>query len=104
MEKLTIDHINGLIDTEEYVVTPQYIQCILMVGEAPIIGTSYCFHQNHIDVPAGKASARRDAIAKLFDAEAYHQKRLRKNSVSKTTVDIATHTSHFQTTLPDHMA
>lgn len=91
MERLTMDHILSLIDSEDYVVTKQYIQCILMVGEAPIIGTSYCFNTKNVDVPRGKESARKDAIDKLFDYEAYHQKRLRKVGMGKAYAESTEH-------------
>lgn len=77
MEKLTLEHITSLIDKEEYEIDPQVISCRLSVGEAVIIGTSYCFHQNHQDVERGKQSARKKAVDQLFELEAYHQKRLR---------------------------
>lgn len=77
MERLTIDHINNLIDSEEYVVTEQYVQCILHVGEAPVIGISYRFSKTTHDPEMAKKAAREDAIRQLFSLEAYHQKRIR---------------------------
>ena len=79
MERLTIDYINGLIDSEDYIVEEQYVQCILMVGEAPVIGTSYRFSTSTHDPERAKIAARDDAIKQLFSLEAYHQKRLRKD-------------------------
>lgn len=77
MERLTIDHINNLIDSEEYVVTEQYVQCVLHVGEAPVIGISYRFSKTTHDPEMAKKAAREDAIRQLFSLEAYHQKRIR---------------------------
>ncbi len=77
MERLTIDHINGLIDSEDFVVEEQYVQCILMVGEAPVIGISYRFSKATHDPEMAKKAAREDAIRQLFGLEAYHQKRVR---------------------------
>ncbi len=78
MEKLTPDHVLGLIDSEYYVVEEQYVQCILMVGEAPVIGTSYRFSKATHNPEMAKKSARENAIRELYTLEAYHQKRLRK--------------------------
>lgn len=78
MERLTMAHITSIIDSEEYVVTEQYVQCVLMVGEAPVIGTSYRFSTSTHDPERAKVAAREDAIKQLFSLEAYHQKRLRK--------------------------
>lgn len=77
MERLTIDHINGLIEKEDYVVEEQYVQCILTVGEAPVIGISYRFSKATHDPERAKKAARDDAIRQLFSLEAYHQKRIR---------------------------
>lgn len=77
MEKLTLEHIEGLIEKEEYVVEEQYVQCILHVGEAPVIGTSYRFSKSTHNPEYAKKAARDDAIRSLFGLEAYHQKRLR---------------------------
>lgn len=77
MEKLTIQHIESLIEKEEYVVEVQYVQCILHVGEAPVIGTSYRFSKSTHNPEYAKKAAREDAIRQLFSLEAYHQKRLR---------------------------
>ena len=77
MERLTIDYINGLIDSEDYIVEEQYVQCILMVGEAPVIGISYRFSKATHDPERAKKAARDDAIRQLFSLEAYHQKRIR---------------------------
>lgn len=77
MERLTLEHINGLIENETYDIDPQVIVCKLTVGDATIVGTSYCFHKSSHDEERGKKSARDKAISKLFDLEAYHQKRLR---------------------------
>ena len=77
MERLTIDHINGLIDSEDFVVEEQYVQCILMVGKAPVIGISYRFSKTTHDPEMAKKAAREDAIRQLFGLEAYHQKRVR---------------------------
>ena len=77
MERLTIDYINGLIDSEDYIVEEQYVQCILMVGEAPVIGISYRFSKATHDPERAKKAARDDAIRQLFSLEAYHQKRVR---------------------------
>ena len=77
MERLTIDYINELIDSEDYVVEEQYVQCILMVGEAPVIGISYRFSKATHDPERAKKAARDDAIRQLFSLEAYHQKRIR---------------------------
>lgn len=78
MEKLTIQHIESLIEKEEYVVEEQYVQCILHVGEAPVIGTSYRFSKSTHNPEYAKKAAREDAIRQLFSLEAYHQKRLRE--------------------------
>lgn len=85
MERLTIDHINGLIDSEDFVVEEQYVQCILMVGEAPVIGISYRFSKATHDPEMAKKAAREDAIRQLFGLEAYHQKRVRPKT---ETVDL----------------
>ena len=85
MERLTIDHINGLIDSEDFVVEEQYVQCILMVGEAPVIGISYRFSKAIHDPEMAKKAAREDAIRQLFGLEAYHQKRVRPKT---ETVDL----------------
>ena len=85
MERLTIDHINGLIDSEDFVVEEQYVQCILMVGEAPVIGISYRFSKATHNPEMAKKAAREDAIRQLFGLEAYHQKRVRAKS---ETVDL----------------
>lgn len=77
MERLTMDHITSLIDSEEYVVEEQYVQCILHVGEAPVIGTSYRFSKATHNPDMAKKAARDDAIRQLFSLEAYHQKRIR---------------------------
>lgn len=77
MEKLTIQHIESLIEKEEYVVEVQYVQCILHVGEAPVIGTSYRFSKATHNPDMAKKAARDDAIRQLFSLEAYHQKRIR---------------------------
>ena len=77
MERLTMDHINGLIDSEEYVVEEQYVQCILHVGEAPVVGISYRFSKATHNPEMAKKAARDDAIRQLFSLEAYHQKRIR---------------------------
>ena len=77
MERLTIDYISGLIDSEDYIVEEQYVQCILMVGEAPVIGISYRFSKATHDPERAKKAARDDAIRQLFSLEAYHQKRVR---------------------------
>ncbi len=77
MERLTTDHINSLIDSEEYIVEEQYVQCILHVGEAPVIGTSYRFSKATHNPDMAKKAARDDAIRQLFSLEAYHQKRIR---------------------------
>ena len=77
MERLTIDHINDLIEQEDYVVEEQYVQCILTVGEAPVIGISYRFSKATHDPEMAKKAAREDAIRQLFGLEAYHQKRVR---------------------------
>ena len=79
MERLTIEHIHSLIDSEDYDVDPQVIVCKLHVGEAVIIGTSYCFSKSSFDPEKGKIAAKSDAVKKLFDLEAYHQKRLRNS-------------------------
>ena len=72
-----MDHINGLIDSEEYVVEEQYVQCILHVGEAPVVGISYRFSKTTHNPEMAKKAARDDAIRQLFSLEAYHQKRIR---------------------------
>lgn len=77
MERLTKDHIESLIDSEDFVIEEQYVQCILTVGEAPVIGTSYRFSKATHDPDMAKKAARDDAIRQLFSLEAYHQKRLR---------------------------
>ena len=82
MERLTIDYINGLIDSEDYIVEEQYVQCILMVGEAPVIGISYRFSKATHDPERAKKAARDDAIRQLFSLEAYHQKRIRPKVTS----------------------
>lgn len=82
MERLTIDHINGLIEKEDYVVEEQYVQCILTVGEAPVIGISYRFSKATYDPERAKKAARDDAIRQLFSLEAYHQKRIRPKVIS----------------------
>lgn len=78
MEKLTMDHITSLIDSENYVIEEQYVQCILMVGEAPVIGTSYRFSKATYNPEMAKKAARDNAIRDLFCLEAYYQKRIRK--------------------------
>ncbi len=85
MERLTIDYINGLIDSEDFVVEKQYVQCILMVGETPVIGISYRFSKATHDPEMAKKAARKDAIRQLFGLEAYHQKRVRPKT---ETVDL----------------
>jgi len=77
MERLTMDHINSLIDSEQYVVEEQYVQCILHVGEAPVVGISYRFSKATHNPEMAKKAARDDAIRQLFSLEAYHQKRIR---------------------------
>lgn len=77
MERLSLDHINSLIEKEHYVVEEQYVQCILQVGEAPVIGISYRFSKATHDPERAKKAARDDAIRQLFSLEAYHQKRIR---------------------------
>ena len=77
MERLTLEHVLSLIEREEYVVTEQYVQCILTVGEAPVIGTSYRFSKATHDPERAKKAAHDDAIRQLFSLEAYHQKRIR---------------------------
>lgn len=97
MERLTMAHITSIIDSEEYVVTEQYVQCVLMVGEAPVIGTSYRFSTSTHDPERAKIAARDDAIKQLFSLEAYHQKRLRKGTVgmakslAQATKDLVNH-------------
>ena len=82
MERLSLDHINSLIEKEHYVVEEQYVQCILMVGEAPVIGISYRFSKATHDPERAKKAARDDAIRQLFSLEAYHQKRIRPKVIS----------------------
>ena len=77
MDKLTMEHIKSLIDDVEFITDPQVIVCKVNVGEATIIGTSYCFSKSSYDEGAGKKAAYNDAINQLFDLEAYHQKRIR---------------------------
>lgn len=77
MERLTLDHINQLIEKEDYIVEEQYVQCILHVGDAPVIGTSYRFSKVTHNPDMAKKAARDDAIRQLFSLEAYHQKRIR---------------------------
>lgn len=85
MERLTIDHINSLIDSEEYVVTEQFVQCVLHIGEAPVVGISYRFSKTTYDPERAKKAAHDDAIRQLFSLEAYHQKRIRPKT---ETVDL----------------
>lgn len=88
-----MEHINNIIDSEEYNITEQYVQCVLMVGEAPVIGISYRFSKATFDPERAKQAAREDAIKQLFGLEAYHQKRLRKvsapNSVDEAIAELA---------------
>lgn len=77
MNKLTMEHIKGLIDDVEFISDPQVIICKMKVAESTIIGASYCFSKSSYDEEAGKKSAYNDAIKQLFDLEAYHQKRIR---------------------------
>ena len=78
MEKLTKEHVLGLIENVEYVVDPQVIICKLKVGDATVVGTSFCFSKSTFDLERGKQSAYNHALDKLFSLEAYHQKRLRE--------------------------
>lgn len=82
MERLTLEHVLGLIEREEYVVNEQYVQCVLHIGEAPVIGTSYRFSKATHDPDQAKKAARDDAIRQLFSLEAYHQKRIRPKVIS----------------------
>ena len=77
MEKLTQEHVIGLIEEITYDIDPQVIVCKLKVGDATIVGTSYCFHKSTHNPERGKEAAYKDALNQLFDLEAYHQKRLR---------------------------
>lgn len=72
-----MEHINSLIDDVEFITDPQVIVCKLKVGEATVVGTSYCFNKSSYDEEAGKKSSYNDAINQLFDLEAYHHKRIR---------------------------
>lgn len=72
-----MEYIKSLIDDVEFIIDPQVIVCKLKVGEATVVGTSYCFSKSSYDEEAGKKSAYNDAIKQLFDLEAYHQKRIR---------------------------
>ena len=103
MERLTTDHINSLIDSEEYIVEEQYVQCILHVGEAPVIGTSYRFSKATHNPDMAKKAARDDAIRQLFSLEAYHQKRIRPKMdtvcVKSLDPDDGSHFNHRNKTL-----
>lgn len=80
MDVLTKEHVLSLIDDVIYDIDPQVIVCKLIVGEAVIVGTSYCFSKATYDPERGKQSAYNNAIDQLFSLEAYHQKRLRNLS------------------------
>lgn len=75
--KLTPEYIESLVDKEEFLVQPEIIICKLTVGESVFTGEAHCFDTAVQNVPRGKESARRHAINKIFDAEAYHLKRER---------------------------
>ncbi len=75
--KLTPEYIESLVDAEEFLIQPEIIICKLTVGESVFVGEAYCFDIAVQNVPRGKESARRHAISKIFDAEAYHLKRER---------------------------
>lgn len=75
--KLTPEYIESLIDAEEYLLQPEIIICKLTVGESVFVGEAHCFDIAVQNVTRGKESARRNAISRIFDAEAYHLKRER---------------------------
>lgn len=75
--KLTPEYIETLIDAEEYLLQPEIIICKLTVGESVFVGEAHCFDTAIQNIERGKGSARRNAISRIFDAEAYHLKRER---------------------------
>lgn len=75
--KLTPEYIESLIDDEEYLTQPEIIICKLTVGESVFVGEAHCFDTAVQNVERGRVSAKRNAISRIFDAEAYHLKRER---------------------------
>lgn len=76
VEKLTINHILGLIDKVEYVQEGCSITCFLHVGDSIVNGTAYAYDMKTFDEVIGKKAAYDKAVDQLFAFEAYHQKRL----------------------------
>lgn len=77
MQKLTIEYIESLIDHESFQHEPKVMICKLHVGESVFVGEAHCFDQAQQNISRAKGSARRNAIDKIFAAEAYHLKRER---------------------------
>lgn len=77
VQKLTKEHIDSLIKAVGYDSWGCVINCYLTVGDATIVGSSYCFDMNNQNIEMGKTSAYNDAIRQLWHLEAYHLKRLR---------------------------
>lgn len=76
IEKLSADHVLGLIDKVEYVQEGCSITCFLHVGDSIVNGTAYAYDMKMFDEEIGKKSSFDKAIDQLFAFEAYHQKRL----------------------------
>lgn len=76
VKKLDFKHVSGLIDNVEYEINGCATTCRLTVGDAMIVESSYCYNMETFSGELGEAAAYEKAVDKLFELEAYHQKRL----------------------------
>lgn len=79
-QQLTKEHIDSLIEDVEYKTSGCAFTCYLTVGDATIVGNSYCFDMSNQNRAKGMESAYNDAVSQLWHLEAYHLKRLRNKN------------------------
>lgn len=78
VEKLTPEKLEGLIETEKFIVEHPMTMCLLqMRGGYQVVGTSASMNPEDFDEEVGRKVARDRAVAQLWGLEAYHQMRKR---------------------------
>lgn len=77
--ELNFEYIKSLIGTVEYQYNGCATTCFITIKGTDIVevGTSHAFDMTKYDIKLGQESAFAKAIDKLFEQEAYHQKRLK---------------------------
>lgn len=77
MSRITIDHINAMIQDEQYHLFPMTMMtvcCLTLENGFNVIGTAACADPNIFNEALGIEYAKKDAVSKVWQLEGYRLK------------------------------